>query len=319
MMGAMTVTTIAALAGAEIAIPGWLRKSLLAVLGVMLGSSFTPELFGRAGQWSVTLLGLLVYIGLVCGAGYLYLRRIGGYDPLNSYFTAMPGGLNEMTALGHALGGDERLIALSHAVRLLLVVFTIPVWFRLVEGYTPPATPQTGGGLADSAPVELAILAGCAILGPALGRLLRLPAPHLTGALFLSAGLHMTGITQSKMPPELVIAAQIGLGAGLGARFAGLPLTRILGTIKVALGLAVVMLLGTVLLSFALAPLSGVPVQTLLLAFAPGGFGEMSLVAFSLNLDTAFVATHQLLRVLLVLFLAPLFFRLMPARANVAE
>jgi uncharacterized protein len=319
MLGAMTITTIAALAGLDIAIPGWLRKALLAVLGVMLGSSFTPELVGRAGQWTVTLLGLLAYIGFVCGAGYLYLRRIGGYDALNSYFTAMPGGLNEMTALGHALGGDERLIALSHAVRLMLVVFTIPVWFRLVEGYAPPAMPQTGGGFAATAPIELAMLAGCAIAGPALGRLLRMPAPHLTGTLFLSAGLHMSGATQSTVPPELVIAAQIGLGAGLGARFAGLSLSRIFGTIKVAIGLAIVMLLGTILLSLILAPLSGIPIQTLLLAFAPGGFGEMSLVALSLNLDTAFVATHQLLRILLVLFLAPLFFRLVPARANVAE
>jgi membrane AbrB-like protein len=315
LLGAMTFTTVAALAGVEIAVPSWLRKTLLAVLGVMLGSAFTPELFGRLGQWTVTLLGLLVYIGFVCGAGYLYLRRIGGYDPLNSYFTAMPGGLNEMTSLGHALGGDERLIALSHAVRLTLVVFTIPFWFRIVEGYAPASRPPAGS-FAETAPLELALLAACALIGPLLGRLVRMPAPHLTGTLFLSGALHMTGATQSSVPPELVIVAQIGLGAALGARFAGLPLRRILGTIKVALGLAVVMLLGTVLLSLGLAPLSGIPVETLLLAFAPGGFGEISLVAFSLDLDTAFVATHQLLRVLLVLFLAPIFFRLLPAHAK---
>jgi membrane AbrB-like protein len=319
MLGAMTFTTVAALAGAGVAVPVWLRQALFAVLGVMLGSAFGPALFGRLGQWTVTLLGLLAYIVFVCGAGYLYLRRIGRYDPLNAYFIAMPGGLNEMTALGHAMGGDDRLISLSHAVRLTLVVFTIPVWFRLFEGYSPPVRPMTGGGFTDTAALELLILAGCAVGGPFLGRLLRLPAPHLTGSLLLSATMHMTGVAHASVPPELVIMAQIGLGASLGARFAGLPLRRVLGTMRVAVGLALVMLLGTVVISVALAPLSGIPVETLLLALAPGGFAEMSLVAFSLGFDTAFVATHQLVRVLLVLFLAPLFFRLVPARVNVAE
>lgn len=319
MLGAMAFTTVAALAGAGLAVPAWLRNSLLAVLGVMLGSAFGPELFGRIGQWTVTLLGLLAYIAVVCGAGYVYLRRLGRYDTLDSYFTAIPGGLNEMTALGHAMGGDPRLISLSHAVRLTFVVFTIPVWFRLFQGYLPSAGPQTGGGFAETAPVELALLAACAIGGPLLGRLCRMPAPHLTGALLLSTALHITGVAHSSVPPELVVMAQVGLGASLGARFVGVPVRRIIGTIGVASGLSVIMILGTVLWSLALAPLSGVPFETLLLAFAPGGLAEMSLVSLALGFDTAFVATHQLLRVLLVIFLAPLFFRLVPPRVNVTQ
>lgn len=315
----MAFTTVAAMAGAGLAVPAWLRNSLLAVLGVMLGSAFGPELLGRIGQWSVTLLGLLAYIAVVCGAGYVYLRRLGRYDALDSYFTAMPGGLNEMTALGHAMGGDARLISLSHAVRLTFVVFTIPVWFRLFQGYLPSAGPQTGGGFVETAPAELALLAACALGGPLLGRLCRMPAPHLTGALLLSAVLHTTGVAHSSVPPELVVMAQVGLGASLGARFVGFPVRRFIGTIGVASGLSVIMILGTVLASLALSPLSGVPFETLLLAFAPGGFAEMSLVSLALGFDTAFIATHQLLRVLLVIFLAPLFFRLVPPRANVTE
>jgi uncharacterized protein len=316
MLGAMAATTVAALAGADIAVPSWLRKALLAVLGVMLGSAFGPELLGRIGQWTIPLLGLAFYVVFVCGAGYAYLRFLAGYDPLNSYFTAMPGGLNEMTALGHAMGGDERLISLSHAVRLTLVVFTIPLWFRIVEGYSPPAAPDTGGSFADTETLELALLVVCAIAGPFLGRLVRMPAPHLTGPLFLSATLHMTGVAHSSVPSEVVVIAQVGLGAALGSRFAGLSLRRLLGTLGVALGLALLMLAGTVLVSLVIAPLSDIPLETLLLAFAPGGFAEMSLIGLALDLDTAFVATLQLLRVLLVIFLAPLFFRLVPTRAS---
>ena len=46
----------------------------------------------------------------------------------------MPGGLNDMTIMGGAMGGQERAIALAHALRILTVVLTIPVWYRLVNG-----------------------------------------------------------------------------------------------------------------------------------------------------------------------------------------
>jgi uncharacterized protein len=319
MLGAMALTTAAAIGGVDIDIPGWMRRLLFAVLGIMLGSAFDPTLLDRVVHWSASLVGVFVYILVIGAAGYLYLRRIGAYDPINAYFTSVPGGLNEMTALGHAFGGDERLISLSHAVRLTLVVFTIPVWFRLVNGYVPAVQPQTGGSFADAGLLDLALFVACAFAGPPLARLARMPAAHLTGPLLLSAGLHMSGATQSRLPPELVVIAQVGLGAALGARFTGLSIRRLLGTMWVALGLAAVMLAGTVLLSLALAPVTGIPLETLLLAYAPGGFAEMGLIALTLELDTAFVATHQLLRVVLVIFLAPLFFRLLPARANVAE
>ena len=64
MLGAMTFTTAAALAGAPIALPALLRTTMLSILGVMLGSSFGPDLPGRLGQWALTLAGLV--IGAVC-------------------------------------------------------------------------------------------------------------------------------------------------------------------------------------------------------------------------------------------------------------
>ena len=43
MMGAMVLTTIAALFGVSLHIPGRLRAVMVAILGVLLGSTFTPE------------------------------------------------------------------------------------------------------------------------------------------------------------------------------------------------------------------------------------------------------------------------------------
>ena len=46
------------------------------------------------------------------------------------------------------------------------------------------------------------------------------------------------------------------------------------------------------------------------LAFAPGGLAEMSLVAIGIGQDVPFVATHHLCRIGIVVFLAPITFKL---------
>jgi membrane AbrB-like protein len=315
MLGSMSATTAAALAGARIAVPNGLRAGLVGVLGVMLGSSFTPDLLQRLGTWSVSASGVLLYV-VLCGVlVYLYMRRFANYGPVTSYFTAMPGGLNEMVALGSALGGDDRMIALSHAWRLTLVVFTIPFWFRFHEGYAPAAR-AFGGGFAGMAPLDLAVLVACGVGGFALARAVRLPAPGLTGAMVLSAAAHLGGLTASRMPPELVGLAQIGLGAALGCRFVGVDLRTVYRAMTVSTGGSVMMIGLTVASAVAIGRLTELPVPGLLLAFAPGGLAEMSLIALSLGLDAAFVSTHQLLRILVVILVAPLMFKLLAGSAR---
>jgi len=46
------------------------------------------------------------------------------------------------------------------------------------------------------------------------------------------------------------------------------------------------------------------------LAYSPGGLAEMSLVALAMNADIAYVASHHLVRISVVMALAPILFRL---------
>ena len=51
------------------------------------------------------------------------------------------------------------------------------------------------------------------------------------------------------------------------------------------------------------------PIQALILSFAPGGFAELAIVAYSLGIDTTFVVGHQIARYLFITFAAPVAFR----------
>ena len=59
-------------------------------------------------------------------------------------------------------------------------------------------------------------------------------------------------------------------------------------------------------------------VAALVLAYAPGGLAEMSLVALALSIDIAFVATHHAFRLFIVLMLAPPAFRWLKGRGKPA-
>ena len=57
-----------------------------------------------------------------------------------------------------------------------------------------------------------------------------------------------------------------------------------------------------------LAQATGLDWRPIVLAYAPGGLAEMSLIALSLGIETAFVATHHIIRIGLIVVVAPLVF-----------
>ncbi|MFQ5784243.1 MAG: AbrB family transcriptional regulator [Alphaproteobacteria bacterium] len=311
MMGAMCLTTVCALGGAKVRVHPPLRALMIAVLGVMLGSAFRPAMFARLGEWGVSLSALFVFVAASAGLATIYFRRVGRYDRTTAYFSAIPGGLSAMILLGGAMGGDDRTIALTHASRILLVVLTIPFWFRLVEGYAPPPG-GIGPAFAPFATIpagDLALLVLCGVVGFFAARAIRLPLAALTGPMALSAAAHLMELTASKPPSELIVIAQIVVGSAIGCRFAGVPLRRVLHAIAVATGSTVLMLGLCVGLSLAINGATGLPIEALVLAYSPGGLAEMSLIALALGIDPAFVSSHHVVRIFLVVILAPLAFR----------
>jgi uncharacterized membrane protein AbrB (regulator of aidB expression) len=86
MIGAMMAVTAASVAGLPVALPVPLRSAMVVILGVMLGSSFTPAILDRLGDWAVSLSMLLVYTLAAGAAGTFYFRRVAGYDPVTAYF-----------------------------------------------------------------------------------------------------------------------------------------------------------------------------------------------------------------------------------------
>jgi uncharacterized protein len=302
LLGALAATTVASLSGLRMAVPDRLRRPMVAVLGAMLGTTFTPARVDAALSWLPTLGALLVYVVVVGAVIWLYLRRFSGFDRVTTFFAATPGGLSEMIVLSAQLGGDQRTVSLIHGTRLLFIVLTIPFLASLYQPAAQAARPALG--LLAAEPGPLLALAGLGLLGYLIASCLRLPAAAFVGPLLGSASAHGSGLIDVQPPYLLMAIAQLVLGASVGARFCGFGAARVAGAMLLGAGGTLLMLLITLAFGGALHQLTGQPLALLLLAFIPGGLPEMSLIALGLGADPAFVVTHHAVRVFLVVLIA---------------
>lgn len=306
MLGSMAATMCASLLGASIALPQPVRKPMIGVIGVILGSTFTEDRVSDLFVWLPSIAMLPIYVLALGGMILLYLRQISGFDHKTAFFAATPGGLSEMVILSDQLGGDMRNVALFHSARLVLIVFSIP----LLASYLVTADPNLslGNRHNEIRPLELLGLATIGLAGFALAKPLRLPAPSFMGPLLASTVAHLSGLVSLNPPIFLLATAQLVIGSSVGARFSGVPLSLIARTLSIGGGGALIMFVLTFFFAALLQQLTGHPLTLLLLALMPGGFPEMSLIALAMGLDPAFVVTHHGVRVMLVVvFTLPIF------------
>ena len=310
MLGPMIANTAAAMLRAPIAGPDQMRLYVIPIIGVMLGSGVTAEIFGLLGTWVLTLLLLPLFLACAAGISYAVYRRFGGYDPVTAFYSAMPGGLNEMLILGAEAGGDERRIALAHAARVLIIIVFVALFFGLVLGVSSGgrgAAPWIG--LYDIGGRDYVILGLCAVIGAVLGKRLGLPAAPVFGPMILSGLAHVAGWVTVAPPPLFVIAAQITIGTIIGTRFVGATLAEIRKDIGLSAVASLLMLIAAVGFAEVIIWATGVPLAQAFLAFSPGGLTEMSLLTLAMGQDVTYVSLMHIIRITLVIAIAPFLFK----------
>lgn len=311
LLGAMLATTMAALAAAPIAPANALRPIFVPIIGVMLGSSVTPEIVGQMLGYGPALV-ILVPSLLAGGWGaYALMRRLGGYRPETAFYAAMPGGLYDMMILGEEAGGNGRTIALMHATRVLTIIAFAAAFYGIFFGITSQSV-TTWIGFDALSPKDWAILGACAVLGAVGADRLRLPASQILGPMVLSGAAQASGLVDVPPPTLLVIAAQVVIGGIVGCRFVGATLGEIGRDMALGVAAAVAMIVAALACAAVLSAWAGDPLSLTFLVLSPGGVTEMSLLALAMEQDVVYVTTIHILRISVVIALArPIYLWLM--------
>lgn len=306
MLGSLFFCMGASLAGAPVEVPLWLRANFLIPVGLFLGESFDGLRGAELVLWPATLIGAILYVPVAGGAAYVFYRRAACQDPLTAICSAVPGGLTAVILISEELGGDERAVALSQSLRITLVIFAAPIVAFGLLGFTAPSAEMMEArahiGLGEAA----LLLAGALAATWGLDRA-GMPIPYFIGPILASAPLRMLGLVDGALPHWIVEIALVVTGASIGCRFAGTTLSawlRVAGATVLGTG---ILLAVTVVFAAGATAAVGVDFFAALLAYAPGGIAEMSLIAIAIDADPGFVAVHHVTRIVFILMAMPLF------------
>jgi membrane AbrB-like protein len=307
----LAAVAVVAVSGGKWLMPASVREVARPVVGILAGSAFTPAVVASVGEWWGAIVFVGIYSLLASILGWLFFRKLCRLDPVTAYFACTPGGLGELTLLGGALGGSMRTLVTIHSVRIVAVVFTVPLVLQLILGSELKDATLAAHGSQNAELLDWLILIGCGVGGFGVARLFGMRGGAMIIAMLFSAAVHGTGLTQLVPPGWLVALVQVVIGAVAGARFAGIRWLELRNTVLQAIVWAAV-LLATAMGAAAIGSMIFArPFAALMLAVAPGGMAEMTIISYALGIETAFVVTSQICRSFFVLTLAPAFFRLL--------
>lgn len=308
-LGALTACLVASVGNLPVKRPRPIAIPMRAILGVAIGTAFTPALMSRAGQMGSSLLLLIPFMLFVIGLGMLVYERLGGFDRATAFFSAVPGGLTDMTTMAEESGANSRAVILVQASRILVIVFALPLWLQWHDGLSVGQAVASRIRIWEVVPLDGLVMFAMGLGGWLAARWLGLAGAPIVGPMLVSGFAHAFGLTAAKMPLEVLVVAQISVGTLLGCQFRGLTLRELTSMVFWGVGYAIVLLVLTGIAAHYVSKWTGFDPVSVLLAFAPGGQTELNLLGFVLGLDVAYIALHHLVRLGVVILGAQVVFK----------
>ncbi len=304
LLGPIIACLIAALAGVPMRGNPMLNNAMRAILGVAVGATLSLGVVISMGAMWPTLAMIPLMVAIIGAVGIPYFQRLWGFDFATSYYSAMPGGLQDMLIFGEEAGGDVRALSLIHATRVLVIVMILPfvmAWGWEVDLSNPPGAP------ASSIPIaQLGLMVAAGLIGWRVATAVGLFGASILGPLIAAALLAVIGILDHRPPAEAIWAAQFFIGMTIGTKYAGVTGAEVRRDVVAALGFCVILLIIAGLFAEVAVVLGLAPQMEALMAFAPAGQAEMTVLALIAGADVAFVVAHHLLRIVVVIVGAPI-------------
>ncbi|MGE2737675.1 AbrB family transcriptional regulator [Mycolicibacterium vaccae] len=279
------------------------------VLGVYIGTMVEQDALATLGaDWPIVVAVAVATLALSVLAGVLLgLRR--DVTALTGSLALVAGGASGLVAIARELGGDERVVAVVQYLRVALITASMPVVVTLVfHADTSRGTVERAGGQPWY--LSLPMLIGLVVAGGFLARRVRLPGAGLLGPLALTVVLELTGYDFGLTVPEVLVhVAYVLIGWQAGLAFTRESLRAVGRLLWLAVVLIVALGVATAGLGVVLAHVAGVSPLEGYLATSPGGVYAVLATAAETGVNVTFVIAAQVIRILLMLFCAPLLAR----------
>jgi uncharacterized protein len=277
------------------------------LIGLTIGSAFTPEILQYLDIYFYSLLLVIPYtiITIICGMYYYY--RFQGFDKKTAYLSSMPGGVIEMVIIGEEIKANISKITLVQSSRLFFIVITLPFIIQYIFHVDISGNKLITIPIKDINLIELSILVVLGFIGGIIAKKIKLSAAFLIGPMIISIALHSTGTITTTVPDELLKFVQVVFGTIIGFTFKGVKLNEIIKTLIGTFGHFIILVLISAIFIIIAYSLFGFPIISTLLAFSPGGQAEINLIAILVVANVPYITLHHIVRLFIVMNIAPIF------------
>jgi len=301
LMGGALAVTIGAMAGLPIALPDSLRNVIFVLIGMSMGASVAPDSLALLTSWPVSLVALAMELVIIVATTGWMLTRLFRLDAGTAYLSSFPGHLSFVMGIAATGVGNARQIVIIQVIRILMLTIAVPIGatFLPIEHF------EVAQASAFLDPLQLILLAcGCVAVGLVFVWL-KVPAGMVLGAMAAATAAKLGGLYTEAMPTPLVLIIFVLTGAMIGSRFVGITRSEFIAAAKGGL-IATAMTIGIVtLMALGVAQLVDMPFGQIWLGLSPGALEGMGALGIALGYDTAFIAAHHVIRLLMLSFAIP--------------
>jgi len=135
LFGAMAATAAYHLLTSKGYVPPQANTILQIAIGATIGLNFSME--NIKGLGSIFLSAVVMVIGLMIFSlilGFI-ISKVTGMDLITALFSASPGGLANIVLISDAYGAQAHIVALLHTLRLVSVVFFMPIIVKFISKF----------------------------------------------------------------------------------------------------------------------------------------------------------------------------------------
>lgn len=266
-------------------------------IGLAVGMRFTPAVLATALSLLPHMAVATIFVIVVTSLGAVLHAVLAGIDKDTAFFATAAGGMADMAVVAQERGGDPVAVSVTHAIRVAVVVTTVPF---LVFAFGSPGTAADPGYAASDNLLILALSLALAYGAALLMRHTPFPNPWLVGPIFLGTALGASGLLLVEVPWLLIVLAQIVIGIWLGCRFRREVIARLPRVALSGLAVSLCMVAAAAGGAALLAGSSGLPYTTSFLALAPAAVTEMVITAQAMNIDAQIVTAFHVMRIAVV-------------------
>lgn len=290
--------------------PGWFRKSYIFFVGLQLGVWFSPVFLQDFWLWLPSFFVLLFVLSVYTIFGTIMGVKIARMDVATAYFSSIPGGVTEVLLLAEGYKFDHSKVVFIQLIRITGIVLLIPVLFRLLGFSVDQVIFFSEFDTFWSMKEFFMLWLGGSGLAMIL-YVMKIPGIPLLSGVCASAFFYIHGDIESAPPQFLPYILQACVGAGIGCQFFGVKAKFFGRPLIFALLMMVSLIVMCLGMSWIFYKFLGYGYADIVFSYLPGGMSEIIFAATLLEISPIFIATHHLLRLLLIIFLLPLCIRVL--------